>query len=137
MSRGSHSMTIRSLVFSGFLSIAVLGCSAPGSNNPAPLTTNGEELFGLKAIGGSAGCITCHSLTPGHVLVGPSLAGVSEVAGSRIEGIPADQYLLQSVVDPAEYVVDTFDADKMPDNYGDILSNEQVDALVNYLLEST
>lgn len=112
------------------------GCSAPGSSNPGPETTNGEELFALKAIGASAGCVTCHSLSPDHVLVGPSLAGIAERARERVEGMTADQYLRRSIVAPADHVVGTFDADKMPSNYGDLLSDEQLDALVTYLKEA-
>lgn len=119
------------------MALVLIGCSAPGSNNPAPTTTDGEELFALKAIGGNAGCVTCHSLTPDHVLVGPSLAGVADRAAGRVEGMNAEEYLRQSIVAPAEHVVDTFDANKMPDNYEDILSEEQLDALVSYLKEAT
>ncbi len=128
---------VLALFASAFALSTLVGCSAPGSNNPAPLTTNGEELFALKAIGGSAGCVTCHSLTPDHVLVGPSLAGVADRAGGRVEGMNADQYLRRSIVAPADYVVGTFDADKMPSNYADILSDEQLDALVSYLKAAT
>lgn len=120
----------------GFVVSAAAGCSAPGSSNPGPETTNGEELFALKAIGGSAGCVTCHSLSPGHVLVGPSLAGLGERAGERVEGMNADQYLRHSIVAPADHIVGTFDPDKMPSNYGDVLSDEQLDALVTYLKEA-
>lgn len=117
--------------------VVVAGCSAPGSNNPAPLTTRGEELFELRSIGGSAGCVTCHSLEPDHVLVGPSLSGVADRAGGRVTGLSGEEYLRQSIITPAEHVVGSFDGDKMPDNYEDILSEVQIDALVTYLQETT
>lgn len=113
------------------------GCSAPGSNNPPPATTNGEELFELKALGRSPGCVTCHSLAPDQVLVGPSLAGVFERAGGRVEGMSADQYVRSSITAPGEYVVANFDPEKMPRDYGELLTDEQIDALVDYLREVT
>lgn len=128
-----HSPFVSLVLAIGFTMSVAAGCSAPGSSNPAPETTNGQELFALKAIGGSAGCVTCHSLSPDHVLVGPSLAGVAERAGERVEGMTADQYLRHAIVAPADHVVGQFDADKMPSNYGDLLSDEQLDALVAYL----
>lgn len=124
-------------VFASVVLVVLASCSAPGSNNPPPLTTNGQELFELRAIGGSAGCVTCHSLAPDHVLVGPSLSGVAETAGGRVMGLTANEYLRQSIVTPAEHVVGTFDGDKMPDNYAEILSEVQIDALVDYLQETT
>lgn len=81
--------------------------------------------------------MTCHSLTPDHVLVGPSLAGMSERAGERVSGLTATEYLRQSIVTPTAHVVGTFDGDKMPDTYADILSDVQIDALVSYLEKTT
>lgn len=128
------------LLRAGFAVIAIASitnCAAPGSSAPAPMTTDGAELFDLRAIGGSPGCVTCHSLTPEYVLVGPSLAGVADRAGGRIDGMDADAYLTQSIVDPGAHIVATFTGPTMPDTYGEILSEEQISALVAYLEETT
>lgn len=117
--------------------LALTNCSAPGSTTPAPTTTDGSELFSARALGASPGCVTCHSLTPDYVLVGPSLAGVAERADDRVAGMNADEYLERSIVAPLDYIVDTFDGPKMPDNYDEILSAEQIDSIVTYLLETT
>lgn len=133
-------MTSMSLLRTGLAVVAITSlttCTAPGSTAPPPTSTDGRELFGLRALGGSPGCVTCHSLTPEYVLVGPSLAGVADRAGGRVDGMDADAYLNQSIVDPSAHIVETFDGPKMPDNYGDILSEEQVSALVAYLKETT
>ena len=37
----------------------------------------GEDLFNQTVIGAQPGCITCHSLEPDQVLVGPSMAGIA------------------------------------------------------------
>lgn len=100
-----------------------------------PITaTDGAELFALRALGSQAGCVTCHSLTPDYVIVGPSLAGVADRAESRVAGLDAAGYLRQSIVTPDAYVVDGFESGKMPSILGEILSPQQIDALVDYLL---
>ncbi len=119
------------------LVVALASCSAPGSRAPAPTTNDGSELFSAKALGSSPGCVTCHSLTPDYVLVGPSLAGVAARADGRVAGMDAAEYLERSIVDPTDHIVDTFEGPKMPDNYGEILSADQIDSIVAYLLEST
>lgn len=130
-------MNARSLWWSMLLAGLIAACSAPGSDNPPPATTNGQELFELKAVGRSPGCVTCHSLSPDVVLVGPSLAGVADRAGARVDGLNADEYIRQSIIAPSDHVVGSFDADKMPGDYGDILTDVQIDALVEFLQEST
>ena len=121
----------------GLLGIAVLvgACSAPGSSTAAPTTLDGEELFQLKAVGPKPGCVTCHSLVPERRLVGPSLAGVADRAGQRIDGTSAIDYLRQSIVDPGSHVVEGFTGSSMPNGYADVLSDAQVDAVVAYLIE--
>lgn len=130
-------MNARSLWWSMLLAGLIAACAAPGSDNPPPETTNGQELFELKAVGRNPGCVTCHSLAPDVVLVGPSLAGVADRADGRVEGLTTEEYLRQSIIAPGDHVVGSFDPDKMPSDYGDILTDVQIDALVEFLQEST
>ena len=73
----------------------------------------GERLFNGATLGASAGCQICHSLQPGVQLVGPSLAGVATRAETRVPGLTAEAYLMQSLVDPNAYVVDGFQPGQM------------------------
>jgi sulfur-oxidizing protein SoxX len=97
-------------------------------------SARGEELFHQTTIGSLPGCVTCHSLTPDQVLVGPSLAGVASRAGSRVSGESAEEYLRQSIVNPNAFVVDGFSEGLMPAGFGDELSDQQLSDLVAYLL---
>ncbi len=106
----------------------VVSCGGNGEVGAA-----GEELFASAVLGGQAGCVTCHSLEPGRVVVGPSLAGVGERAATRVPGQSARDYLRTSIVMPDSYVVDGFDPGRMPSNWGDVLSDTEIDALVDYL----
>lgn len=96
---------------------------------------SGEELFGSTVLGGQAGCVTCHSLETDRVVVGPSLAGVGERAATRVPGQSAAEYLRTSIVMPDAYVVEGFDSGRMPSNWADLLSEREIDAIVDYLEE--
>jgi len=113
----------------------ITNCAAPGATLPPPTSLDGAELFSMKALGGSPGCVTCHSLRPDTVLVGPSLANVADVAGGRVIGLNAQEYVRESITNPKTFIVNGFDGPEMPENYADILSTEQIDALIEFVLE--
>ena len=96
----------------------------------------GEKLFKGTVLAGSAGCITCHSLAPDKDLVGPSMAGIGVRAGTRQPGVTGADYIRKSIVSPDAFVVPGFDP-KMPDNWGELLTGAEIDALVDYLLTVT
>jgi mono/diheme cytochrome c family protein len=117
--------------------VACGGDSAPSSGEGEPAGGNadaGEALFAQSSIGTQAGCITCHSLEPGVALVGPSVANLGAEAGSRVSGLSAEEYVRQSIVEPNAHVVEGFGEGIMPGNYGDELSEQQLEDLVAYLL---
>ena len=108
--------------------IAVASCGGNGEGGVA-----GEELFASAVLGGQAGCVTCHSLEPDRVVVGPSLSGVGERAATRVPGQSARDYLRTSIVMPDDHVVEGFDPGRMPSNWADVLTEAEIDALVDYL----
>jgi len=80
------------------------------------------------------GCGACHTiegLSAGAV--GPNLTKVGEVAITRNEGVSADDYIRNSIVDPSAYIVENFE-DLMLKTYGDTLSQNELDDLVAFLL---
>lgn len=95
---------------------------------------NGEELFKQQTLESQAGCITCHSLEPDQVIVGPSMAGIANRAGDRVSDLSAEEYLHQSIMETNAYVVDGFPEGVMPAAFADVLSDQQVDDLVAYML---
>jgi NitT/TauT family transport system substrate-binding protein len=92
---------------------------------PAGNADNGQALFA------SLGCSACHAVDSEAVLVGPSLQGVAERAATRVEGLSAEEYLRQSIVEPGAYVVEDFQP-VMP--AFDTLSESDVNDLVAYLM---
>ncbi|GAB4429185.1 MAG: hypothetical protein Kow00106_24200 [Anaerolineae bacterium] len=102
--------------------------SAP-AGAPAPdmaqLAAQGKELF--------VQCEACHGAENG---AGPALTGMGERAASRVEGLSAEEYLYQSIVQPSAYIVEGF-PDIMPKNYGEQFSETELQALVAYILTET
>ena len=91
----------------------------------------GEQVYFEVA---SPACNTCHSLEAGETLVGPSLNDIGTVAATRVDGMSADEYLHQAIVDPNAHVVEGFGTNIMPATSGSQLTEEQLNDLVAFLL---
>jgi hypothetical protein len=96
----------------------------------------GEALYKQTTIGAAhaPGCILCHSLEEGLTLVGPSHAGVATLANVVVPGVPAGEYLAQSIIDPEAFVAEGFPHDVMYQMYGRDLSDQEIADLVAFLL---
>jgi len=92
-----------------------------------PLQTRGQAVF-------SATCSRCHSTIEDSVVVGPSMAGIASRAGERIPGMDARAYITQSILEPDAYIVEGFSGNLMPKNLSEELEEEDIEALVAYLL---
>jgi cytochrome c oxidase subunit II len=97
----------------------------------AGAAAGGDDETSGEAIFASAGCGGCHEFAPAGTdsQVGPSLNAVDP--GSE----PLEEYLRTSIVDPNANVVSGYQPDVMPATYGESLSDEQLDALVQYLVD--
>lgn len=93
----------------------------------------GERLFFSPMEGiGDDSCSTCHTFD-GTENYAPSLLGISEVAGDRVEGMSDIEYLRQSILEPSAFREgDWFFT--MPYQFPDILSEDQVNDLIAFLL---
>ena len=83
-------------------------------------------------------CSNCHSIdgtvnTLNPILNAPSWLGISERAGSMVPGLSAEEYLRESILDPAAYVVEGYTG-AMPSGYKFLLSEDDVNGLVAFLL---
>lgn len=122
------------LTFFAVLAIGLVGCG--GGESAGGAAAAGEELFNQSVIDSTPGCVTCHSLEPGEVIVGPSLAGFAEEAQEEGEelGMTAEEFVRESIVDPDALVMEDFNEGVMPGNYGEVLTQEQLDNLIAFLL---
>ncbi len=84
---------------------------------------SGEQIFS------SAGCDGCHTLAAAGATaeVGPDLGELGNADAAII---------MKSIVDPNAEIAQGFEPDVMPEDFGDKLSEEELDTLVKYLLES-
>jgi ferredoxin/mono/diheme cytochrome c family protein len=102
--------------------------------SPDPLAEQGRQVFTDAQQGG---CDVCHSVEVGRALVGPSLAGIAARAADAVPGLDAETYLRQSILQPDAFVVDGYRAGQMLPIYRDRLSDDQLEAVVAYLLTLT
>jgi cytochrome c oxidase subunit II len=82
----------------------------------------------------TAGCGACHTFTAAGTKaeVGPDLDNLSKDAEKA--GKDLADFTHESIVDPAAFLAPGYQ-DVMPHNFGDTLSPEQLDALVEYLVK--
>ena len=124
----------------------VVPTPAPPGAVPAPGTGSAAAAGdnpGLALFAGRGGCTACHTLEGvSQGILGPDLTGIASVAGSRVDGQSAEEYLRISIEDPDAYTVGA--ADGLSQDYqaglmmatlaGINLTDEEIDTLVEYLL---
>jgi mono/diheme cytochrome c family protein len=88
----------------------------------------GEEVFTTVA---SPACATCHTL---------QAAGATQTLGPNLDEALADKdaaFIRESIVEPDAEVTSGFADNLMPEDYGDKLTEEQLNDLVAFLVEAT
>jgi mono/diheme cytochrome c family protein len=91
---------------------------------------SGEQIFT------AAGCAGCHVFAPAgsNGTIGPSLDDLASAAGDREPGTSAEDYIRESLTAPDAFLAEGF-GNAMP-SYEGRLTDEQIQALVDYLLET-
>lgn len=120
-----------------FAGVLMTACSSPAptfKDLPLGDPIRGAALFN-QTLNGATPCANCHSLD-GSIVVGPTLKGVAMIAGTRVAGLSAGEYLYQSIISPAAYIVSGY-SDEMYGQYGRELSAQQIADLIAYLLTLT
>ncbi len=92
----------------------------------------GERIFAAGADRAPA-CTLCHSLDD-VVLVGPSLQHIATTASTRVSGQPTRDYIRASIMNPSAFKVPGFETGTMYPNYAVDLSQDQIEALVVFLM---
>jgi cytochrome c oxidase subunit 2 len=97
---------------------------------------NGGGENAGEAVFAQNGCGSCHVLEEANATgtTGPSLDELPQQAERA--GKPLEEFVRESIVEPDAYVEDGFTAGVMPKTYAD-LPDEQIDALVQYLVRSS
>ncbi|MDX1650170.1 MAG: cytochrome c [Myxococcota bacterium] len=131
--------------------ILVAGVSVRGMPGVEGVRESPEPVLRGKAIfHEEAGCASCHAVSGETTLVGSSMAGIPQRARRRIESgaytgeadTPA-AYIRESILHPSAFIADAPEGRSfttaggqslMPEDYGQRLSDEQIDDLVAYLM---
>jgi cytochrome c551/c552 len=81
------------------------------------------------------GCTACHRLGVSSD-VAPTFEGIAERASTRRRPLSAADYLYESIIHPAVFVVEGYQPG-MPQNYPDRLSDQELGDIIAYLLTPT
>ena len=110
--------------------------TSPGSTTDVSAqTTESSSLDGRTIFTGPFGCGSCHTiegLSTGTV--GPNLTHVATNAATRKPGMPAEEYITESILDPEAFVVEGALPGIMTKAITSNLSDDEVKALVDFLL---
>lgn len=99
-----------------------------GASGDADLAAAGYDL-GFQVY--MRECAVCHGAADG---VGPSLTAMRDRAPMVVAGLPAEEYLRQSIVEPGAFVVEGYQ-DIMPKDYAETLTADEIDSLITFILE--
>ncbi len=108
------------------------------SLEPVPPATRDLAI----AVMTETGCNSCH-VTPGLPdfggrMLGPDQTFMGDVAATRREGYTAEEYIRESIVDPNAFIVEECPLGEclevMPQSYGDLFSEDELEAVVAYLV---
>lgn len=121
--------------------LAVLTLAACGTDNSEPTVTNpstpatAADLPGREVYLRNNYCVGCHT-TLGGKANGPTFLGLagSEVTLESGETVIADDaYLRRSIVDPRAQIVAGFPSELMPDFFGDTLTEQDINNVIEYI----
>jgi mono/diheme cytochrome c family protein len=88
----------------------------------------GEQVFATAA---TPACSTCHTL---------EAAGASQTLGPNLDEVLGDQdaaFIRESIVEPDAEITPGFADNLMPEDYGESLTEQQLNDLVAFLVEAT
>jgi mono/diheme cytochrome c family protein len=91
--------------------------------------TRGEQIF-MES--GCAGCHTIEGLNQAEI--GPDLTHIAQVAATRQEALSAEEYIRESFLIPDAYFVEGYEPEVVEQTCGGVLSEQQLDELVAFLL---
>ncbi len=119
--------------------MALTACGGGVSDGPVVGDpAKGEELYNRATLGSKSaeGCVSCHNFdaSQGDETSAPYTAGTATKAESRVPGLSAEEYILESIVNPDAYLVDGFVAGVMYQSWAEDLSEQEIADIVAYLL---
>ena len=105
----------------------------PNSGSSSP------EWGKYLVISNKYGCGGCHYLADAGINahVGPEWTNIADIAGKQVPGQDARTRLTHAILYPNEYVVPGYPANVMPQNFGTLMDDVDLNSIVDYLLKQT
>jgi cytochrome c oxidase subunit 2 len=114
--------------------------SASSSGSSSSSSSSTSAAAGKAVFTGSAGCSGCHTLAAAAATgtVGPDLdsrlkADCATAASKQARGASLQQCIQAAITKPYAYLPTGYSAGIMPSNFGQRLTSDQIQALVNFL----
>lgn len=81
------------------------------------------------------GCGACHTIEGfSSGAVGPALTNIATISETRIDGVSAQEYIRNSILNPSSYIVEGYD-DLMVKSFGEALSDQEIEDILAFLME--
>ncbi len=121
----------------GAVNYSIDGVEAPPPAEGDAVTS--DEPRDPETLFNTLGCVGCHNLNEDQTdsnrgPVGPHLGNLAENAPTRVEGQDAETYVTNSIVNPNDYVNPGYNANVMPANLAEQMTEEELQGLVEWLL---
>lgn len=134
-------MTLHSKRIAGaLLSISLLLMACGGPSTEAGDAARGQALFNAPVDsprGEIQPCSACHAVVEGQKSrtgLGTNFHDLGARAGNTVPGQSAEQYLRTAIIDPDAYLAGNFQDGLMSREYGKLLTAQQIEDLVAYML---
>jgi mono/diheme cytochrome c family protein len=138
-------MNLRMVLFTAALTLIGMICLPSCSPTPPATPTatatpaadpvRGEEIF-TKGVNESPPCISCHQVSDNSSFgfaLGPNLIGIGNRASTRITDMSAEDYLANSILEPAAFIVPGYRNIMYP-KFADHFSEQDVADLIAYMM---
>jgi cytochrome c553 len=133
---GSATFAIGGIIIGTVFFLVVSGVVYPTYPVPSPpVAVSGDVALGKQVYESSnVACYRCHMIAGKGGTRGPDLSHIATIAGTRVAGLSAAQYLTAKIEDGAtyKYKVPKYVPSMVP--YKALLSSTQIKQLVAYLL---
>ena len=138
----SQAVVMEPAAFDSWLKKQEKAAAPPPSSSTTSTTSTSTSTTPLSpaqaglAVFNSNGCSSCHTLSAAKATgkVGPDLNKLVSYAQQAHK--PLEPFVRESIVDPNAYIQPGYPKDVMPQNFGHVLTKEQLDHLVTFLVQS-